>query len=116
VVKADIERNKNLAKLQKAYAWAVSKKDEYNSKVELADKASEMFNVQIVPQMHRKYIREGHMQIMLSGPKCKFPQEDMDALSSALNAWLAIGQINGDPEKKTEDVFRALDQVIRAKI
>ncbi len=39
----------------------------------------------------------------------------MDALSPALNTWLAIGQINGDPEKKTEDIFRSLDQVIKAK-
>ena len=50
VVKADIERNENLAKLQTAYAWAVSKKDDYKNKVELADKASETFNVRIVPQ------------------------------------------------------------------
>ena len=115
VVKADIERNENLGKLQKAYAWAVSKKDEYKNKVELADKASEMFNVRIVPQTLRKLIREGRSQIMLSGPKRKVPQEDMDALSSALNTWLAIGQINGDPEKKTDDILRSLDQVIKAK-
>jgi hypothetical protein len=56
VVKADIERNENLAKVQKAYAWAVSKKDDYNNKVDLTDKASEMFNVRIVPQTLRKLI------------------------------------------------------------
>ncbi len=39
----------------------------------------------------------------------------MDALSSALNTWLAIGQINGDPEKRTEDILRSLDQEIKAK-
>jgi hypothetical protein len=115
VVKADIERNENLAKLQTAYAWAVSKKDDYKNKVELADKASETFNVQIVPQTLRNLIREGRSQIMQSGPKCKKPKEDLDALSSALNTWLAIGQINGDPERKTEDMLRAIDEVIKNK-
>jgi len=115
VMKADIERNENLAKLQTAYAWAVSKKDEYKNKVELADKASETFNVRIVPQTLRKLIREGRSQIMQSGPKRKMPKEDLDALSSALNTWLAIGQINGDPERKTEDMLRAIDEVIKNK-
>ncbi len=52
---------------------------------------------------------------MQSGPKCKMPKEDLDALSSALNTWLAIGQINGDPERKTEDMLRAIDEVIKNK-
>jgi hypothetical protein len=43
------------------------------------------------------------------------PKEDLDALSSALNTWLAIGQINGDPERKTEDMLRAIDEVIKNK-
>jgi hypothetical protein len=33
VLKADIEQNENLAKLQKAYAWAISIKNAYNNKV-----------------------------------------------------------------------------------
>ncbi len=47
----------------------------------------------------------------------------MDAISSALNTWLNIGQINGDPERERErereremdDVLRALDQVLKYK-
>jgi hypothetical protein len=37
---------------------------------------------------------------MLAGPKSKMPKEYFDIISSALNTWLAIGQINGNPEKK----------------
>jgi hypothetical protein len=51
------------------------------------------------------------------------PKDHMDAISSALNTWLNIGQINGDPERERErereremdDVLRALDQVLKYK-
>jgi hypothetical protein len=70
---------------------------------------------ELCPKTLRKLIREGRSQIMQSGPKRKMPKEDLDALSSALNTWLAIGQINGDPERKTEDMLRAIDEVIKNK-
>ncbi len=88
MVKADIECNEQLAKLQKACEWAVSKKDEYENKVKLANEASDKFNVHVVPQTLRKLIHEGCSQIMMSGPKCVMPKDDMDAVSSALNTWV----------------------------
>ena len=115
VMKADHERNKKLAQLQKAYEWAVSQKENYENRVELAKEASCRFNVTVVPQTLRKLIREGRSQILLSGPKCKMPKDHMDTISSALNTWLAIGQINGDPERKTDDILRVLDQVLKYK-
>jgi hypothetical protein len=68
VMKADNERNEKLALLQKACAWAVSQKENYENRVELAKEASCRFNVVIVPQTLRKLIREGRSQILLLGP------------------------------------------------
>jgi hypothetical protein len=114
-MKADIERNEKIAQLQKAYAWAVSQKENYENRVELAKEASCRFNVTLVPQTLCKLIQEGRSQILLSGPKRKMPKDHMDAISLALNTWLTIGQINSDPEKKTDDILRVLDQVLKNK-
>jgi hypothetical protein len=70
------------------------------TKVERPEKASEMFNVRVAPQKLCKLIGQGPLQIILSASKHIILKEVMDALSSALNTWLAIGQINGDPQKK----------------
>jgi hypothetical protein len=37
---------------------------------------------------------------MLPGQKMKLPVADFECLSAAMNTWLAIGQINGNLEKK----------------
>jgi hypothetical protein len=79
-MKADNERNEKLAQFQKAYAWAVSQKENYENKV-----ASCRFNVITVPQTLHKLIQEECSQILLSGPKHKMPKADMDTISSALN-------------------------------
>ena len=39
----------------------------------------------------------------------------MDMIFAALNTWVAIGQINGDPEKKTDDLLRKIEEVLKSK-
>jgi hypothetical protein len=43
------------------------------------------------------------------------PMADMDAISSANNTWLTIGQINSDPERQTDHILRVLNQVLKYK-
>ena len=105
VVKADVERNEHINQLQKAYTWAYSEKENYANKVKLATVASEKFDVTVVPQTLRKLIREDRSELLPSGPKRVLEQDEIDMIFAALNTWVAIGQINGDPEKKTDDLL-----------
>jgi hypothetical protein len=97
---ADIERDSNITLLQKAYKWAVSEAGHYKNKVKLAQVASSKFNVTVVPQTLRKLLREGRDQILPPGPKPVMNDEEFKMIGAALCSFIAIGQINGEPEKK----------------
>ena len=112
---ADIERNDTITKLQSAYKWAVSEASNFSNKVELASTASQKFNVTVVPQTLRKLIREGRDQIMPPGPKPAMIDEDFKMISAAFCSYIALGQVNGDPEKKRTDLIAVLDNFLKGK-
>ncbi len=112
---ADIQRNKAISALQAAYKWAVSEKENYSNKVELASVASSKFNVTVVPQTLRKLLREGRDQILPPGPKPVMEDEEFKAISAAFCSFIAIAQVNGDAEKKRSDMIAALENLLKGK-
>jgi len=112
---ADIQRNEAISALQAAYKWAVSEKENYSNKVELASVASSKFNVTVVPQTLRKLLREGRDQILPPGPKPVMVDEEFKAISAAFCSFIAIAQVNGDAEKKRSDMIAALENLLKGK-
>jgi hypothetical protein len=45
----------------------------------------------------------------------KLPEADFECLSAAMNTWLAIGQINGDPEKKSRGYLKSSLSSVQAQ-
>jgi len=112
---ADIQRNEAISMLQSAYKWAVSEAKNFSNKVELAKIASEKFKVTVVPQTLRKLIREGRDQIMPSGPKPAIDDEEFKTISAAFCSYVALGQVNGESEKKRTDLLCVLDNLLKGK-
>ncbi len=112
---ADIERNETISQLQPAYKWAVSEASNYSNKVTLASTASQKFNVAVIPQTLRKLLREGRDQIMSPGPKPVMNDEEFKAISAAFCSYIALGQVNENPEKKQSDLIAVLDNMLRGK-
>ena len=65
--------------------------------------------------MLRKLIREGRDQIMPPGPKPAMIDEDFKTISAAFSSHIALGQVNGDPEKKRTDLIAILDNFLKGK-
>ena len=81
--------------------------------MKLAEVASEKFHVTIVPQTLRKLLREGRDQILPSGPKPRMNQEEFDTISAAVCSYVAIGQLNGEPEKKRSDLISSMKHLLK---
>ena len=83
--------------------------------MKLAEVASEKFHVTIVPQTLRKLLREGKDQILPSVPKPRMNQEEFDTVSAAVCTYVAIGQLNGEPEKKRSDLISSMKNLLKGK-
>ena len=73
------------------------------------------YNVTVAPQTLRRLIKEGRKKILPSGPKPQMDQEDFQNISAALMSFIAVCQVNGDPEKKSRDLVAALEAVTQGK-
>jgi len=112
VIKADKERKEAIAQLEKAYEWAVSQAPKHQNKAELARMASDLFNVTVAPQTVRRLIKEGRKKIVPPGRKSEMDDEELQNIGAALCSFVAICQVNGDPEKKRKDLIAALELLL----
>ena len=83
--------------------------------VRLADIASSKFDVTVVPQTLRKLIREGRNRILAPGPKPSMDESVFKNISAALSSYIAISQVNGDPEKDRSCIISALELLLKDK-
>lgn len=110
-----MQRNSKISELQQAYKWAAGEAKNYRNKAELARDASAKFNVSVVPQTLRKLLCEGRDQVQPPGPKPSMEKETFDMVCAAMCSFIAIGQINGDAEKKTSDLLAHLEHLLKGK-
>ncbi len=52
---------------------------------------------------------------MPPGPKPAMIDEDSKMISAAFCSYIALGQVNGDPEKKRTDLIAVLDNFLKGK-
>jgi hypothetical protein len=52
---------------------------------------------------------------MPPGAKPVMNDEEFKAISVAFCSYIALGQVNGDPEKKRSDLIAVLDNMLRGK-
>ncbi len=102
----DVTRAEGITKLQNAYEWAVGEASSHKNKVKFADIARSKFDVTVVPQTLRKLIREGCTRILATGPKPSMDESVFKNISAALNSYIAISQVNGDPKNIEAALFQ----------
>jgi hypothetical protein len=108
-----IEKNKIDGQREAAYQEAI-----HNASVlfipyaKAARDASQKYNIEVKADTVRKCVIKGEKTVKRPGPKGKISEEEYDAVCSGFITYLAIAQMNGDPEKKiNRDIVPKLEEL-----
>jgi len=70
-------------------------------------------NIDVKADTVRKCVLKGQTTVCKIGPKGKLSEEEYKAICAGFLTYLAIAQMNGDPEKKiAKDIVSALEELV----
>lgn len=108
------EKNEADSLKKKAYQWAVRQVLDKTVKTasEAARRATELFDITVLPDTIRKLVKKDQDTISRSGPKGKFTEEEMGVLEVAVLSYVSLSQANCAKEKTCADLSDLIKSVV----